>query len=75
MFTDKFLSHLSKLVADKNESCQRCAAEIIAGLIKATKHWTFSKVQKLKIELLPIIRTAIDNMTNETFNDWGKNTF
>lgn len=49
-FDDAFLPvlqpHLEQLVADSHESTQRCLAEIIAGLIRGSKHWTFEKVLK-----------------------------
>ncbi|RXM29311.1 Proteasome activator complex subunit 4 [Acipenser ruthenus] len=35
--------HLERLVADSHESTQRCVAEIVAGLIRGCKHWTFEK--------------------------------
>jgi proteasome activator subunit 4 len=66
-----FLPHLQRLVADKNESNQRCAAEIIAGLIKGSKHWPFEKIDALWKELCPIVRSALSNMTVETVGDWG----
>ncbi len=51
-FDDSFLPlfkrHLERLVADTkhdtHECSQRCAAEIIAGLVRGSKHWTFEKV-------------------------------
>ncbi|OXB74298.1 UNVERIFIED_CONTAM: hypothetical protein H355_006827 [Colinus virginianus] len=46
-FDDAFLPvlqpHLERLVSDSHESTQRCVAEIIAGLIRGSKHWTFEK--------------------------------
>jgi len=59
------------LVADSHESTQRCVAEIIAGLIRGSKHWTFEKVEKLWQLLCPLLRTALSNITVETYNDWG----
>jgi len=29
---------------DSHETSQRCAAEIIAGLIRGSKHWNYAKV-------------------------------
>ncbi|XP_063231181.1 proteasome activator complex subunit 4-like isoform X2 [Bacillus rossius redtenbacheri] len=66
-----FLPHLERLVADKHESSQRCAAEIIAGLIRGTKHWPFEMVARMWEQILPIIRTAQATMTEETIGDWG----
>lgn len=59
------------MVADSHESTQRCVAEIIAGLIRGSKHWTFEKVEKLWELLCPLLRTALSNITVETYNDWG----
>uniref|UniRef100_A0A671QJJ2 Proteasome activator complex subunit 4A n=1 Tax=Sinocyclocheilus anshuiensis TaxID=1608454 RepID=A0A671QJJ2_9TELE len=36
--------NLERLVADSHESTQRCVAEIISGLIRGSKHWSYSKV-------------------------------
>ncbi|CAL1268746.1 unnamed protein product [Larinioides sclopetarius] len=47
-FGDQFLplfnDHLLRMVQDKQESVQRCAAEIIAGILCGCKHWDFHKV-------------------------------
>ncbi|XP_012226473.1 proteasome activator complex subunit 4B-like [Linepithema humile] len=66
-----FLPHLQRLVMDKHESSQRCVAEIMAGIIKGAKHWPFQMTCDMWQALLPIIRTAIVNLTEETVMDWG----
>lgn len=47
-FGDTFLPvlrpHMERLVADTHESKQRCVAEIISGLIRGCKHWSYIKV-------------------------------
>ncbi|KAF7252296.1 Proteasome activator complex subunit 4 [Varanus komodoensis] len=74
-FDDAFLPvlkpHLERLAIDSHESPQRCVAEIIAGLIRGSKHWTFEKVENLWKVLCPLLRTALSNITVETYNDWG----
>ncbi|KAM5165243.1 proteasome activator complex subunit 4 [Mantella aurantiaca] len=74
-FDDAFLSilipHLERLVEDSHESTQRCVAEIVAGLIRGSKHWTFEKVENLWKFLCPLLRTALSNITVETYSDWG----
>lgn len=70
-FLDLFKPHLEKLVADKQESSQRCVAEIMSGLIRGSKHWPFEKIEKLWNYLIPLIRKALNNMTEETVVDWG----
>lgn len=68
---EHFLPHLQRLVIDKHESSQRCAAEIAAGIVRGAKHWPFQMTCDLWQALLPIIRTAIANLTEETVIDWG----
>ncbi|KAG9344464.1 hypothetical protein JZ751_011134 [Albula glossodonta] len=74
-YDDAFLPllrpHMERLVADSHESTQRCVAEIIAGLIRGSKHWSYSRVEKLWQLLCPLIRTALSNITVETYADWG----
>uniref|UniRef100_A0A8C6U8T4 Proteasome activator subunit 4b n=1 Tax=Neogobius melanostomus TaxID=47308 RepID=A0A8C6U8T4_9GOBI len=50
---------------------QRCVCEITAGLIRGSKLWSFSKVDRLWQLLCPLIRTALSNITVETYTDWG----
>ncbi|MBN3306472.1 PSME4 protein, partial [Amia calva] len=74
-YDDAFLPvlrpHMERLVADSHESTQRCVAEIIAGLIRGCKHWSFAKVEQLWELLCPLIRKALSNITVETYSDWG----
>ncbi|CAL7949711.1 unnamed protein product [Xylocopa violacea] len=70
VFLKHFLPHLHELVKDKQESSQRCAAEIIAGIIKGSKHWPFDMICEMWDSLLPIIRLALNNLTSETMMDW-----
>ncbi|XP_054654643.1 proteasome activator complex subunit 4A [Dunckerocampus dactyliophorus] len=74
-FSDTFLPllqpHMERLVADSHESKQRCVAEIISGLIRGCKHWSYIKVDSLWKVLCPLLRTALSNITVETYADWG----
>uniref|UniRef100_A0A3Q3F4X4 Proteasome activator subunit 4a n=1 Tax=Labrus bergylta TaxID=56723 RepID=A0A3Q3F4X4_9LABR len=74
-FSDAFLPllqpHMERLVADSHESKQRCVAEIISGLIRGCKHWSYAKVENLWELLCPLLRTALSNITIETYADWG----
>lgn len=66
-----FLSHLEKLVENKHESSQqRCAAEIICGLICGSKHWSYPMTANMWKKLLPIIKIALNNIMEETLHDW-----
>ncbi|XP_066249765.1 proteasome activator complex subunit 4B-like [Euwallacea similis] len=66
----RFLPHLRRLVEDKQESNQRCAAELVSAIIRGSKHWTYDKTSALWRELLPIFNSAIINMGTETITDW-----
>ncbi|KAF3853762.1 hypothetical protein F7725_014450 [Dissostichus mawsoni] len=63
--------HLEQLASNPHESSQRCVCEITAGLIRGSKLWSFSKVDRLWQLLCPLIRTALNNITVETYTDWG----
>lgn len=67
-----FLEHLQRLIEDKSlESNHRCAAEIMAGIMRGMKHWTFDMTVDLYEKLKPMIRCALDNITVETDIFWG----
>ncbi|CAH0386282.1 unnamed protein product [Bemisia tabaci] len=70
-FLEHFKPHIERLVSDKQESSQRCGAEMITGLIRGSIHWPYEKVANLWVWLKPTLRTALSNMTVETVNDWG----
>lgn len=40
-----FKPHIERLASDPQESSQRCLTEIVAGLMRGSKHWGFLKVQ------------------------------
>lgn len=67
----QFVPHLEKLVEDKLESSQRCAAEIISGIIRGSKHWEYEKIEKLWATLIPLLEKAITNISTETQTDWA----
>jgi proteasome activator subunit 4 len=69
-FLDRFLPHLQKFVLEKQECSQRCATEIICGLVKGSKHWPYDMTTRMWTVLLPIIRTALSNLTVESIDDW-----
>ena len=43
-----FKPHIDRLISDtshdKHDSSQRCALEIMAGLLRGSKHWPYVKV-------------------------------
>lgn len=69
-FLDHFKPHLERLVRDPHEASQRCAAEIITGLIRGSKHWPFAKSEALWNFLAPLLRAAFNHVSVESINDW-----
>ncbi|XP_044747476.1 proteasome activator complex subunit 4-like [Coccinella septempunctata] len=75
LFQDKILDmvlpHVEKFASNKLESHQRCAAEIVSGMIRGSKHWTFEKTEKLWHNIIPVLQNAIQNILTETLQDWS----
>uniref|UniRef100_A0A6P7GVF6 Proteasome activator complex subunit 4B-like n=1 Tax=Diabrotica virgifera virgifera TaxID=50390 RepID=A0A6P7GVF6_DIAVI len=68
-----FVPHLQRLVEDKLESSNRCAAEIISGIIRGSKHWEYNKIVNLWSTILPLLENAIFNLCSSTKSDWTIN--
>ena len=68
---EKLIPKIEKLCDDQLESSQRCAAEIIAGLVRGCKHWNWEMSQKMWSWLVPVLRKLLGNVTVETIRDWG----
>lgn len=67
-----FMRHLPRLVEDKSvDGHHRCAAEVMAGFMRGSKHWSFAKAENLYREFEPLIRLALDKITVETDVYWG----
>jgi proteasome activator subunit 4 len=74
-YGDEFLPllkpHLDRLCDQDQESAHRCAAEIIAALIRGTKHWPYDMANSLWEWLQPLLRKIIGKITVESIGDWG----
>ncbi|XP_067680549.1 proteasome activator complex subunit 4-like [Haliotis asinina] len=74
-FLPNFQPHIERLMGDlshdKHDSSQRCAMEILAGIIRGSKHWAFEKVERLWTWACPLLATSLSNITIETVDDWG----
>lgn len=72
-FLPPFLVHLENLITSKNnvDNNHRCASELIAGIIRGSKHWSYEKTEKLYSKLLPLIRLVFLNITIESEVFWG----
>lgn len=71
-FLDNIVSHIPALIENKTvESSHRCAAELVSGILRGAKHWDFEKTSKMYEKLVPLVRLALNNITNETDGFWG----
>jgi len=53
------------------QSKQRAAAEIIAGLLRGSKHWGPSKIENLFDWLIPILAKTFDGINLESLSYWN----
>ncbi|CAB4067874.1 PSME4 [Lepeophtheirus salmonis] len=63
--------HLERLVNDNRDSYQRCACEIIAGIIRGAKHWNYTKTKNMYSWLIPLIRIGLEKVSPDSTFDWG----
>ena len=66
-----FVPFVQKFTANTEESEQRCAAEMVFGLIKGSRFWPYEPVERLWTSILvPVFQTVLNNVTGETVQDW-----
>ena len=68
---EKLKPHIEALCEDQAESSQRCASELLAGLIRGCKHWDWRMSESLWSWLVPVLRGLLGKVTVETIKDWG----
>lgn len=71
VFLDLFVPHLQRLVCEPHEASQRCAAEIVSGLVRGSKLWPFAKVERMWSILSPLLLKGFTHITVESIADWG----
>ncbi|XP_065205973.1 proteasome activator complex subunit 4-like isoform X2 [Planococcus citri] len=63
--------HVERLADDQQDGCQRCAAEMLAGIIQGTKLWPYEKSQCVTKWCADLLKKSLDNVTVETQKNWG----
>jgi proteasome activator subunit 4 len=49
----------------------RCVAEIMAGLIRGSKHWEHDEIQALWAWAIPILKTLLPTLSNLSIGNWS----
>ncbi|CAF5222804.1 unnamed protein product, partial [Rotaria magnacalcarata] len=57
-------------IKEKQEACQRVAAEIVAGMIRGSKYWTLEMLDELWSKLTPFLNEACKNLSSEEVLGW-----
>ena len=52
-------------------SKQRCAAEIVAGVVRGAKHWPYDGYQVLWDWVVPLLEKHLGEVTNLNIHDWS----
>jgi proteasome activator subunit 4 len=66
----KLKPYLERYASDAAESKNRLATEMIAGLVRGSKHWVFEEWQDLRQYLVPLIKQGMAAVSPETAADW-----
>jgi proteasome activator subunit 4 len=62
---------LGQLVQSDKEGQQRFAAEIVAGMVRGSRLWSYDKLTTMWAWLFPLLTSALENITNETSANWA----
>jgi len=69
---DSIRPSVEDMLSENIESKHRCAAEVISGLIRGSKHWNYGDLTVMWNFLLPLLRdTFASNIMQETVKDWS----
>jgi hypothetical protein len=60
----------SDLMIFLQEADQRVVAELVYGVLRGSRYWSFASVQELWKEMSVLFRTIFNNITDETIADW-----
>eukprot|EP00127_Corallochytrium_limacisporum_P005109 Clim_evm15s199 gene=Clim_evmTU15s199 len=66
-----FKPHFQRLSTATEEHSQRVAAEIVAGIVRGTKHWAYEDVEAFWMDLSPDLQAALNAITQDTLGDWA----
>ena len=67
---DIYKKHIEELVASDIEMKQKCASELIHGLIRGSKHWCYKSIEKITNFLGDIFRKLSSTVSNDVLIVW-----
>ena len=68
---DIFKPVVQNLLSENLESKHRCAIEVIAGMIRGSKHWNYKDLNAFWDFLVPLLQDMFaSNIMEETVKDW-----
>ncbi|CAF3716099.1 unnamed protein product [Rotaria sp. Silwood1] len=70
-FMEQLYVLIHETISEKQEGCHRTAAEIVAGVIRGSKHWTLEMLDELWMKLIPFLNEVWKNFTHENRYYWG----
>ena len=57
--------------AGEHASKLRCAAEMVAGLVRGAKHWTCDETDELWAWIIPVLRKLLPTLSNLSIGNWS----
>ncbi|CAG8548665.1 30916_t:CDS:10 [Gigaspora margarita] len=76
MYEDTFLEvakpEIAKLCESAEKNQQRAASEILAGLIRGSKHWRLDKLQALWDWAIPVLEKTFSSITPDSLVYWER---
>jgi len=57
--------------AGEHASKLRCAAEMVAGLVRGAKHWSYNETEELWAWVIPVLRKVLPTLSNLSIGDWS----
>ena len=70
-FMEQLYALIHEPLKEKQEGSHRVAAEIVAGMIRGSKHWTLEMLDKLWDKLRPFLTEVCDNLSVDTLAYWN----
>ena len=68
---EAFKPFVEEYISDKRDSSQRLAAEMVAGIIRGARLWTYDKQRPLQLWLKKLLVRTVESIRNEVEALWA----